>query len=60
MAKIGRPCKENPIMTLTSVRIDTNLSNELNAYCATHNVSKGSVVRESIKLFFETQKDRKP
>lgn len=54
--RTGRPKLENPINIRTSVRLDKETDDKLNAYCKEHNISKGEAIRKGVHLLLKETK----
>lgn len=51
--RTGRPRAEKPKDIRYSVRLDEETERKLQAYCETHNITKGEAIRQGIHLLLE-------
>lgn len=54
--KTGRPRKDNAITQRLAICLDSSMLDELNAYCAEKNISRGEAVRRALRLLFKAEK----
>lgn len=55
-SKMGRPKVENPKDVRYSIRLDAETEQRLQAYCAEHQITKGTAIRKAIDLLLEVKK----
>ena len=48
MAKVGRPKADNPKSIRFSIRLDSDLDEELKKYCERNNIVKADAIRQAI------------
>ena len=55
--KTGRPKVDNPKNIRFSIRLDKDIDEKLEAYCKSHNISKGKAIRLGIDLLLAAEKE---
>lgn len=53
MAKTGRPKVEKPKEIKYSIRMDAETEQRLEAYCESHNITKGEAIRRAVELLLK-------
>ena len=55
VSKMGRPKSGNPQSQRFSIRLDDKIGERLDAYCASANEKRSSVIRKAIVQFLDEQ-----
>lgn len=54
--RTGRPKLDDPKVNRTSVNLDREMLERLEAYCSEHQITKGEAIRRGIHLLLEKEK----
>lgn len=54
---IGRPKAKNPKNIDVKVRIDSDTSNRLDAYCEKYNITRAEAIRKGIHLLLDKKEE---